>query len=150
MSALYFGFLIVLQFKAAPKLDAFAAGGISIPCILLAIAAIVVSTQINHRDQADTVQTWACKWKGVKAKNTAPQNLSNDDFETLCLESVRNLPDNLRIHPNHVQSFSYWGMIAVLCLQTGLFVSALVQWVVGKSNGSVMRNEKASEEYTPS
>jgi hypothetical protein len=82
--------LTFLKFKAVPKVDAFAAGGISIPCILLAVAALVVSTEMNHRQQADTPQTWACKWKGLAGPKDTPSNSSNGNFGSLCSESVRN------------------------------------------------------------
>ena len=70
------------------KINAFAAGGISIPCILLAVGAIVVSTQINRRQHADSPQTWACKWKALQGPMDTPHNSSNGDFGSLCSESV--------------------------------------------------------------
>jgi hypothetical protein len=59
-----------------------------VPCILLSVAAIVVSTQINHRQNTDTPQTWACKYKSLQGPKDTAQNSSNGDFGSLCSESV--------------------------------------------------------------
>jgi len=134
LNLVFMAMSFIPRFKAVPKAGAFAAGGISLPCILLAIAALVVSTEINHRQNADTIQTWACRWKGTPGGNDTPNYLSDGDFESICTGS----------------EFAYWGMIAVLSLQATLFASSLAQWFSGKSNEQSIPNEKASEEYVPS
>ena len=77
------------------KMEALTAGGISVPCILLAVAAIVVSTQMNRRENADTLQTWACKYKGINGTAATPKGISNGDFGSLCSQSVRRWIDSL-------------------------------------------------------
>lgn len=124
----------VPRFKFLPKADALIAGGLSIPCILLSVGAIVVSTQINSRKNADTIQTWACRWKSVFGDHSTPSSVSNGDFGALCTES----------------HFAYWGMVAVLGLEVALFGSSLIQWIFAKrSNRSIVQNEKVVEEYSP-
>jgi hypothetical protein len=88
--------LAMLTFSQLESLkgNALLATGISLPSILLAIASMVVANLMDDRAaNTDTIRTWTCRFNNNPSAGMGlPSNMTNENFDTLCKESVRLLP----------------------------------------------------------
>jgi len=121
------------KFSGFSKVSIFAAIGVSVSSILLAVSSIVLSNQLDHHlSTGDTIKSWACKWSSTASTQNVSSDLSNNDFESLCRQS----------------DYDFYGNVAVLALQTLLFATAVGQFALGKKTtgdvDSQHRPEKSS------
>jgi len=118
------------KFSGLSKLSIFAAIGVSVSSILLAISSIVFTNQLNqHLSTTNTIKTWVCKWSNTTSAQDVPAEMSNTHFETLCRQS----------------DYDFYGNIAVLSLQTLLFGTAVAQFMMSKKETKDVDSQHSGE-----
>jgi len=82
-----------LRLSIRPTLSALAALALTAPSILLSLFTVIYVHVLNkHGEDAETIQTWTCKFRTsqpVASNMNIPTEMSNEMFGTLCTESVR-------------------------------------------------------------
>jgi len=98
--------------------------------LVLAVISLIVTYQMNSRGpRTDTLETWTCRWSHPAVGNATAGNKMNDDFGTLCTETL----------------FGLFGMIALMVMVAIFLISSYLQKTVDARVGEiVVIDDKAS------
>jgi hypothetical protein len=84
--------LILTQFNLTPTMRALLGLGTTLPSCLVTLITVIYSHILNSNSpEVDTIQTWTCRYKNsqpLEQDITLPSNMGNEDFSSLCTESV--------------------------------------------------------------